>query len=186
LTRLGKLSIAVTIPRDLVVELGWRRNKKGAGWVKASEKEIGADAVHQRLWYEEHDRLYEILSETEKLRLRKLAAAENAPLELDETYEIVASSNGLIYISLQANPFEPSPECLGARLKKPRSRCPGTKGFSIEAKNLLLECGRMVYIKATRFDDSFIECLWPNTVPLGRVHDLADDLTSRVQGESGR
>ena len=28
LTRLGKLSIAVTIPRDLVVELGWREGQK--------------------------------------------------------------------------------------------------------------------------------------------------------------
>jgi len=28
LTRLGKLSIAVTIPRDLVVKLGWREGQK--------------------------------------------------------------------------------------------------------------------------------------------------------------
>jgi len=28
LTRLGKTSLSITIPRDLVVELGWRENQK--------------------------------------------------------------------------------------------------------------------------------------------------------------
>ena len=37
LTRLGKLSIAVTIPRDLVVELGWREGQK----VVAKKRERG-------------------------------------------------------------------------------------------------------------------------------------------------
>lgn len=28
LTRVGKVSLSVTIPRDLVVELGWKENQK--------------------------------------------------------------------------------------------------------------------------------------------------------------
>lgn len=28
LTRLGKTSLSITIPRDLVIELGWRENQK--------------------------------------------------------------------------------------------------------------------------------------------------------------
>ena len=34
LTRLGKLSIAVNIPRDLVVELGWREGR--LSWPKSA------------------------------------------------------------------------------------------------------------------------------------------------------
>ncbi|MFZ3074121.1 MAG: hypothetical protein WA093_03275 [Minisyncoccales bacterium] len=28
LTRLGKTSLSITIPRDLIIELGWRENQK--------------------------------------------------------------------------------------------------------------------------------------------------------------
>jgi hypothetical protein len=164
-----------------MLKLGYRKSKRGAGWAKAAKEEIASDFVGQRLWHEENDRVYDIPSAEEEIRLKKLAAAGNASPELDETCEIVAASNGLIYFELQVNPFESEPECLNARLKRRGHIAREQIGFSIEAKNILLEIGRMVYVKAKRDDGSFAESVWPTVIPFSQIYDLADELVLRAR-----
>lgn len=167
-----------------MLKLGYRKSRRGASWVKAAKDEIASDFVGQRLWHEENDRVYGIPSAEEEARLKKLIAAENASPELDETCEIVAVSNGLIYFELQANPFESELECLDARLKRRGHIAREQAGFSIEAKNILLEIGRMVYIKIRRNDGSFAESVWPTVIAFPQIYDLADELALKARAET--
>jgi hypothetical protein len=159
-------------------ELGYRRSKKdSSAW---AQRKKGDDNLnpYEIYWDNRFGIKFKHLTAEETERLDRLWVMQNENAGISKTYDIVAGKNGMIYVALWANPFVGhSAETMWQLTEQTNNRghiAKQQEGFSLEAQNILIKEQKGVYIKATYFDGSSREYVWPSVIPNEKILDLLD------------
>jgi hypothetical protein len=167
---------------EAMFDCGFRRHKKDPNqWARVKKND---EDPYKKRWEERFGKEYKEISKEELERLTQLRVLPNESAGLDRTYSLMVGKRGMIYASLMVNPFgatrtEDLPRF--AELLSNRGHiAKNQNGFQIDASNVKLQEQEGIYIKAIKPSQSYIECVWPTTIPQPKIYDLADDLASRV------
>ena len=171
---------------NAMYDLGFRKNKKDSTkWARlTSEYKEKMNQRKTESFREQIEKEWPLLTENETDRLNQLWTRSNENAGLNNTYSIGVGQRGLIYVSLDANPFSAtSTEQLSwfcSMLKNRGHISKQQKGFYIDARNVKLGMEKGIHIKAINSLENYVECVWPHKIPEIKLDDLADDLVSRV------
>lgn len=172
----------------------YRKHKKDkTKWAKITWKEsMHSSQLAQQLWHEANDKSYSQISEDETKRLQDLLTMPNESAGISRTYTLSVGKRGMIYVELWANPFAGHSaeklHFLGEQINDRGHYAKQQEGYKIDAVNINLKISEtknkdIIYIKAIKPDETFVECVWPSIIPKEKIIDLEYTLESKFEKE---
>lgn len=168
-------------------ELGFRPSKVNPdAWAKRKKGEGKIEAPYRKMWRELHQGDYVEVDEEEVTRLRGIKEHNEVPIDLDSTFTVEAGKTGLVYVSLDFNPFQVRPERFGRLLAQRLHIDRSQRGFSMTARNVHLGTEKkpldVVHIKALTDSGKEIEAVWPNRVRGEVLFDMTINFRDQAEG----